>query len=235
MLQIHVVFPPQQTEEELSARYLEETGEAVELEVRFEAEPPPGPGQVVWHLNSLQLAVGEEDREDDSGQFVVHPLEVEEGQGGHWVTARLTVNYLSLDQTAGDFYLEAANQFSGGEPTKYKFYLHFQPKPTTTTTTTTTTTSTETTILRRFSESPQVQTEGIRGGSIAAIVIIVILILIAAGSVFWLKKNKMFCFAEEGGPDRKDVEKEGEKVGNIYQKSKYFSSEEIFISGSSKI
>ena len=46
--------------------------------------------------------------------------------------------------------------------------------------------------------------------------IIVILILMAGGSVFWLKKNKMFCFAEESRPDTKDVEKEGEKVTNIY-------------------
>ena len=54
--------------------------------------------------------------------------------------------------------------------------------------------------------------EGIRGGSIAAIVIIVLVILLAAGSVFWLKRNKMFCFSEESSENR-DVEKEAEKVG----------------------
>ena len=189
--------------------------------MRFESEPPPGPGQVVWHLTNTPLTVGEEEVRDENGQFVVHPLVVEEEGDSHWVTARLTVNYLTLDQSAGDFYLEAANQYSGDQATKYKVYLNFQPKPTTTTTTTTTSIVTTTTSLKRFSDSPQVQTEGIRGGSIAAIVIIVILILIAAGSVFWLKKNKMFCFAEEGSPDRKDVEKEGEKVGNIHQKFRY--------------
>ena len=60
-------------------------------------------------------------------------------------------------------------------------------------------------------QPPPVQREGIRGGSIAAIVIIIILILSAAVAVFWLKRNKMFCFAEERSED-KDVEKEAEKV-----------------------
>ena len=230
MLQIRVVFPPQESQEELSAHYLEETGEAVELEIRFKSQPPPAAGEVVWHLGLLTLTVGEEEEEEPTGQFVVHPLETE----GDTVTARITVNYLSLQQSAEDFYLEASNQYSGGQPTKYKFYLHFQPKPTTTTTTTTST-ETKTTSLQRFADSPRVQREGIRGGSIAAIVIIVILILIAGGSVFWLKRNKMFCFAEESNPDTKDVEKEGEKVKSKISLSKIQKSDEMFISGSSKI
>ena len=43
-----------------------------------------------------------------------------------------------------DYYLEASNKYSE-EPTAYKFYLKFNPKPTTTTTTTTTTITTSTT------------------------------------------------------------------------------------------
>ena len=82
-------------------------------------------------------------------------------------------------------------------------------------------------------EQPPVKREGIRGGSIAAILIIVLLIVVAAGSVFWLKKNKMFCFAEESSPGTKDVEKEGEKVTNIF--SKNLNIFQILLSGSSKI
>ena len=40
-----------------------------------------------------------------------------------------------------DYYLEASNKFSE-EPTAYKFYLKFNPKPTTTTTPASTTSTT---------------------------------------------------------------------------------------------
>ena len=54
---------------------------------------------------------------------MAHPLETEEDL----VTARLTVKNLTLEDSALDFHLEASNQYSE-QPTKYKFYLNFEPK-----------------------------------------------------------------------------------------------------------
>ena len=53
------------------------------------------------------------------------------------------------------------------------------------------------------------QTEGIGGASIAAIIIIILIILVIGGAVFYLKKQKMLCFA----PHQEDTkETEQEKV-----------------------
>ena len=51
------------------------------------------------------------------------------------------------------------------------------------------------------------QTEGIGGASIAAIIIIILIILVIGGAVFYLKKQKMLCFAPHQ-EDTKETEQE---------------------------
>ena len=58
----------------------------------FESHPAPAASEVTWHLGEIQLGVGEAE-----GEFESHPLETE----GDWVTARLTVHHLTLEDSGG--------------------------------------------------------------------------------------------------------------------------------------
>lgn len=187
---IMVVFPPQPNDEEHAAGFNEETGEPVDIEIRFESHPAPSDDQVTWYLGDDTILAGEE--LDD--KFTAHPLEMGDDD---WVIARLTVNYMSAEDADLTYQLSAENAFSD-EAVFYDFALEFNAKPLPTTTTTTTTTTTiETTtynFVRLFAE-PDVQAQGIGGSSIAAIVIIIIVIIVSGICIVWLKREERLCFA----------------------------------------
>jgi len=198
---IMVVFPPKPHDEVHSAGFNEETGESFDLEIMFESHPAPSDEQVIWYLGENTIHAGE----DLDDKFTAHALEMGEDD---WVIARLTVNYLTAEDAELSYQLSAENDFSS-EPVFYDFGLEFnaKPIPTTTTSTTTTTTTQESREIKYMTIRPNVQAEGIGGGSIAAIIIIIIVILISGGCIMWLKKNEMLCFAVYEEVDQKpDIE-----------------------------
>ena len=70
------------------------------LQIEFESHPAPHSSNVTWHLGDITINPSDEedeateDEDEVTPQFVAHPLEFGDDD---LVTAKLTVNYLSLE------------------------------------------------------------------------------------------------------------------------------------------